>query len=258
VLLTAAPAPGALGALRHVSAEAGHLQRVAAGAAAAAVAAGEGEGEARPQAERLAGLVALEVEALLGNFSLGVAGEGAGGQGGGGARDGAPFPNIHAPDSEPSAALAVDLFCLHADCDARTGDLLAAAFAEFPAMHYAVLAQPHVSVLPPLARHFMQAAPRSHSELNTALFVSPRASLDVSLHMTVRRALPSDRVTLFRLAAHFAEADAADFRHCVVACEQRAWQRLGGEGSSAAEGGSAARIACFVAEVRGQVVGVAV
>lgn len=254
VLLTAAPAPGALGALRHVSAEAGHLQRVAAGAAGAA---GEGEGKARPHAERLAGLVALEVEALLGQFSLGVAGEGAGGQGGG-ARDGDFFPSIHAPDSEPSAALAVDLFCLHADCDARTGDLLAAAFAEFPAMHYAVLAQPHVSVLPPLARHFMQAAPRPHSELNTALFVSPRASLDVSLHMTVRRALPSDRTTLFRLAAHFAEADAADFRHCVVACEQRAWQHLGGAGGSAAQGGSAARIACFVAEVRGQVVGVAV
>ena len=256
VLLTAAPGRGVLGeALRHVCAEPGHLGRVAAGRGEGGAGAGAGAGAAQP----LAQLVAVEVEAALQQLSLLGSSSGGGGRfsGGGSAATSSDFPPIRIPGASYSTAMAVDLFCVHSECEARCGDFLGAAFAEFPAMRYAVLAQPHASVLPPLLSHFMQVPPRplAVEPLNTALFVCPRESLGATTGMVVRRATPEHRPALFALAQH--SPDASDFRHCVVACEQRGWLGLGGRGSSSSSSSSSstARLACFVAEVGGRVVG---
>lgn len=146
--------------------------------------------------------------------------------------------------SGDSNAFSVTLFCLANIHETRFVDLLAAAFESFPDREYAIITQPFTAPDLPLLRRFVQVPPTSNSTIQQSLYVCHRDSLVAPTLMTVRRAVMQDRPSIRAIVT--GSPDVVEFMDAVVAAERRNHLPL--------FGATAARIACFVAEVDGQVV----
>jgi hypothetical protein len=146
--------------------------------------------------------------------------------------------------SGDSNAFSITLFCLAHVHETRYVDLLAAAFEAFPDREYAIITQPFTAPDLPLLRRFVQVLPTANSTIQQSLYICHRDSLVAPALMTVRRAVMQDRSSIRAIVT--GSSDIVEFMDAVVASERRNHLPLFGE--------TAARIACFVAEVDGQVV----
>lgn len=141
-----------------------------------------------------------------------------------------------------SNAFCIQLFCIDERHEMRSVDFLAVAFEKFPDKEFAVITTPHMVPEFPLLQKFLRVTPKTSSTLGQELYVFHRMALSESF--VVRSALPADYAHVEKLVANISMHDSllADLRQF----------------NEAGRDPDGTEIQAFVADVLGQVVGVAI